>query len=41
MANVYSYLQSNSEYYADLKEYIMNDINGKSGENTDDGEETD
>lgn len=41
MANVYSYLQSNSEYYTDLKEYIMNDINGKSGENTDDGEETD
>jgi recombination protein RecA len=41
MANVYSYLQTNSTYYEELKEYIMNDINGKSGEITDDGEETD
>ena len=41
MANVYNYLQTNSTYYEELKEYIMNDINGKSGEITDDGEETD
>ena len=41
MANVYSFLQSNTEFYNDLKEYITNDINGKSGEITDDGEETD
>jgi bacillopeptidase F (M6 metalloprotease family) len=41
MANVYGFLQSNTEFYNDLKEYITNDINGKSGEITDDGEETD
>ena len=26
MANVYSYMQSNLEYYNDLKDYVMNDI---------------
>jgi recombination protein RecA len=39
MANVYSYLSSNPEYYKKLKKYIMDDINGKSDDS--DGEETD
>jgi recombination protein RecA len=38
MANVYSFLNSHQDYYKELTEYIMNDING-TGESDDESEE--
>lgn len=38
MAKVYEYLETNTEYFGQLKKYILNDINGSDAEDNSDGE---